>query len=695
MNFLLPMVLILAAVAVYQSSLGGQFVFDSIEHIPLNTRIHQLWPPNYLMHSIRPVLHTSLALNYAIGGAHEQGYHVVNLVIHIMAALTLFGVVRRTLLLPKYGDRFSQKADYLAFAIALVWVVHPLNTQAVTFVIQRGESLMGLFYLLTLYCVIRCATASGGGGGGYRPLVWLIAAAVAFALGVGSKLIIVTSPMVVLLYDWTFLKGGFCRTLLRLKRVVIPVMVVTLLLIGRMTSWGKLFFGSHSIGFGVKTKTPADYLLSQGPVLLKYLQLSFWPSELVIDYGWPPVARWTDAAGPWVVIVLLIALTLYGLAKRSAFGFMGAWFFVILLPTSSFVPLFNRIAEHRMYLSLIGVVAVAVAVFYLLIEKFARSRMPIATVLLLAVVVSLGARTIDRNRDYHDPKEIWRQVIEYRPLNLRAYNEYGFMLLDEPDRIDQAVVYLRKASQTTSVQLLKVVQANLGKALIIQGNAKEALAHLKLAREADPQEARIPQYMGDAHVELGNIDEAVKHYREAIKLQPDNVGCQLSLGAALLNNDREKEAIEPLKKALELQSNNPLIRSAYGLALARSGDNDGAFQQYSMILTSAPNHAQTHCNLGEMYLGTGQLDESEKHLGHAIAVGGDFPDARKLMVELAAAYGTAGKPLRSIAVIETTIQALPNNPSVAAERDELRALLEHYRQSSCQAPRDTASSRRA
>ena len=99
--------------------------------------------------------------------------------------------------------------------------------------------------------------------------------------------------------------------------------------------------------------------------------------------------------------------------------------------------------------------------------------------------------------------------------------------------------------------------------------------------------------------------------------------------------------------------------------------------------------------LGEMYLGTGQLDDSEKHLRHAIAVGGDFPDARKLMVELAAAYGTAGKPLRSVAVIETTIQSLPNNPSVAAERDELHALLEQYRQSSCQAPRDTASSCRA
>ena len=212
---LLPaLVIICVGLYAYHNSLRGPFVFDDVPAIRDNPTIHQLWPPWQALSppqadnpvTARPVVNLSLAVNYALGGLNVWGYHVVNLAIHILGALVLYGVVRRTLLCASLRERYGDEARWLALAVALIWVVHPLQTESVTYLIQRTESLMGLFFLLTLYCVIRGSTSSGRRG-------WYAAAIVCCALGMGSKEVMVVAPLTVLLYDRAFLSGSFREAL--------------------------------------------------------------------------------------------------------------------------------------------------------------------------------------------------------------------------------------------------------------------------------------------------------------------------------------------------------------------------------------------------------------------------------------------------------------------------------------------------
>ena len=160
--------LLLVAVAAYHNSFTGPFIFDDAIWINENSNIRHLWPigavlfpPDATVVGGRPVVSLTLALNYALGGLNVWGYHAFNLVIHILAAWTLFGVLRRTLILPRLRERFGSAATPLALAAAILWMIHPLQTESVTYVIQRTEALMGLFYLLVLYGVIRGATWGG------------------------------------------------------------------------------------------------------------------------------------------------------------------------------------------------------------------------------------------------------------------------------------------------------------------------------------------------------------------------------------------------------------------------------------------------------------------------------------------------------------------------------------------------------
>ena len=196
--------IVVTAVLAYQNSFAGVFTFDDEPWILRNATIRQLWPiQSWLFPGEastlggRPVISLTLAINYALGETDVWGYHAMNLAIHVLAALSLFGVLRWTLTSPRLRDRFGSAAGPLALAATLLWTVHPLQTQAVTYVIQRCESLVALFYLLTLYCVIRGAASR-------PPSLWSVAAFTACLLGMATKEVMVTAPIVVLLYDRTF-----------------------------------------------------------------------------------------------------------------------------------------------------------------------------------------------------------------------------------------------------------------------------------------------------------------------------------------------------------------------------------------------------------------------------------------------------------------------------------------------------------
>lgn len=203
-------VIVLAALWAYRGTYRDPFVFDDLPSISENASIRALWPPWAPLappsHGTtvggRPLANVTLALNYALSGTDPWSYHAVNVLIHILASLALFGLIRRTLGLPLLGGRFARDATPLACAAALVWCLHPLQTEAVTYIIQRVESLMVLFYLLTLYLFVRSVEEP-------EKARWRVGMVGACLLGMATKEVMATAPCLVLLYDRTFLAGSF------------------------------------------------------------------------------------------------------------------------------------------------------------------------------------------------------------------------------------------------------------------------------------------------------------------------------------------------------------------------------------------------------------------------------------------------------------------------------------------------------
>jgi 4-amino-4-deoxy-L-arabinose transferase-like glycosyltransferase len=231
---LIPLLVIGIGLLVYSNSLRVGFMFDDVPHIVENPRIRQLWPPwDVLTHTSRPVVMLSLALNHALGGLNPWGYHLFNVGIHILAALALYGVVRLTFLSETLRPRFGPAtAGWLAGVVSLIWLVHPLQTESVTYVIQRGESLMGLFHLLTLYCVIRSSGSAGS-------MWWQVGAVTSCALGMASKPVMVTAPVVVLLYDRVFLAKSWSEVMQRRWRLY-AWLAATWLLLPLLLYWQAL-----------------------------------------------------------------------------------------------------------------------------------------------------------------------------------------------------------------------------------------------------------------------------------------------------------------------------------------------------------------------------------------------------------------------------------------------------------------------
>ena len=210
-NWLFPGLLVLAGILVYMNSLSAPFILDDTYRIESNTSIRQ-WSDLHevLGNTSRPMVNLTLAVNYALGGLNVTGYHIFNIIVHIAASLVLFQILRRTFCSQLLYSSLAEPSDRLAFAVALIWLVHPLNTQAVTYTIQRGESMMGLFYLLTLYSVILSVQTG-------RKWSWTIVAILSCILGMATKEVMATAPLVVLLYDRTFLAGSFLQALKQRK----------------------------------------------------------------------------------------------------------------------------------------------------------------------------------------------------------------------------------------------------------------------------------------------------------------------------------------------------------------------------------------------------------------------------------------------------------------------------------------------
>lgn len=643
--------LALAALAAYHNTFGVPFVFDdeqSIVHNPsLRSFAAALQPPAGWGFTVsgRPVLNLSLAVNHAISGTAVWSYHALNLLVHAAAGLTLFGLVRRTLQRPALAAAFAGRELPVALAVALLWTLHPLQTESVTYVIQRAESLMGLCYLLTLYAVLRAATAPAS-------RAWQVAAVTACALGMGTKEVMVTAPVAVLLYDRTFLAGSF-RAAWTQRRGLYLALGATWLLLG----WLVLSVGGDRGGTYALTPVAfGTYWLTQFEAVARYLWLSVWPAPLIFEYGVTREVRWAEVLPYALPVVALGAATLWALVRRPVAGFLGAAFFLVLAPTSLMPGVTQTIVEHRMYVPLAAVMAAVVGGAV----RWMGGRALVAGWVL---AVAAGGLTMARNEVYRDEFRLWTDTVAKRPSSAKAQNNLGRLhyqrgeYADALRRYDLALQHDPGSAQTSYNRGLTLEalgrpaeaiaayaeaerilpyfgQAQWRRAVLLlqAGRAEEAIppAQAAASRLVEPAEAYFT--LGQALAATGRASAALEAYAAAVRYRDDHVEARMNLGILLAQAGRLGEARTQLEMAAHQRPQLAEVHANLGIVLAEGGELGAAVASYERALQLRPDYPAAHYNLGISLLQLGRWEAGWRELEAA----GDFPPAQAMRERLRA-----------------------------------------------------------
>jgi tetratricopeptide (TPR) repeat protein len=652
--------LVVAALCAWSNSYGGPFVFDDGPSIVDNPTILRLWPPDWLHPpgdvgetvGGRPLVNFTLAVNFALGGPSVRGYHVMNLVIHVLAGLTLLGLARRTLALPRFPERVRGAATPLATTIAGLWMLHPLQTSAVTYVIQRAEALAGLWVLLTLYALVRAAAPASAA----RPAVrrrWSALAVLACWLGAATKETAAAAPILALLWDGLLLSGSF-REALRARGRLHAALAASWLLMAALVvpNFGRGGTVGPASRVGVW-----PYLLTQCMALARYLGLAFWPRPLVFDYGTSTVRTLSAVLPQAILVVALLGATVVALGRRWAAALLGAWFFLILAPSSSVVPVATQtMAEHRMYLPLAAVVAGTVLVLH-------RAMGWRAFALLAAAGVALGAATWTRNQDYRTEERLWQDTIAKYPENARIYGNAGHVFLRQ-GRPQDALPLLQHAVELDPH--LVSAKSNYGNALREVGRVDEAVATLREVVAEEPEYANGRVALGTALAQVGQVDEAMREYREAMRIAPDTILIRTNLGAMLIDRGETAEALELLRAALVRAPLVAEVRLHLGRALVKSGQPAEGIADLREAVRLKPALPTAHFELAQALVQAGDLAGAIEEFRADLALDGSQVHVRN---NLANALVRSGRIPEAIGEYEAVLRAEPDNAAVRHNLD--------------------------
>ncbi len=562
--FLGVLVLGAAVLLVYYPAARGPFVFDDAGTIVDNPSIRQLWPlvgdeespgslnaPRTTAVHGRPLVNLSLALNYHFGELDPFGYRIVNMVVHFLSAVLLWVIVARTLRLDFFRGRFERVADLLSFAAALVWALHPVNTESVVYVTQRTELMRGLFYLATLYASMRYWNADRRA----TRTAWLLVASAACLSGMLCKEMMASAPAMVLLYERTFVAGTFRRALKRSWPLYVGLALAWLPVVALNLSGPR----TPASGFGLGVAAH-EWWFTQAKLLYFYLKLAVWPWPLVIHYEVPYLTSVAEA-WPWLLLTGLLGIgTVMLVWRHSCVGFAATWFFAVLSPTL-LIPLVNEIAaERRMYVPLTAIVALLIVGGYVGLqyawrlagqrakpESVRRGPLAAFVVATIAVAITFGSVSSRRLAAFGDELTLWQDAVVYQPHD-------------------------------------PMVQFNLGTLLAEAGHLPRAIVHLEEAVRLDPDLSQAHYNLAHAFEESMRPQDAVDHYREAARLQPDNGAAHYNLARLLERGGQTQEATERYRQAVVAQPDFPAAHTNLGVLLLTAGQTQEAIESFETAL---------------------------------------------------------------------------------------------------------------
>ncbi|MCG6158606.1 tetratricopeptide repeat protein [Rubinisphaera margarita] len=596
-------------VLAYLNSFSGTFIQDDYETLlngwdlslyfkPVNVFTDQLNTRGFTMFTF--------AVNRTLFGSAAFSYHIGSLTIHLLASLMVFDVVRQTLTLYRsrgdreasepFAEQISRGDFFIALATALIFAVHPLQSQAVTYLSQRSESLMGLMYLASLAAMIRGFHSTNSLT---RP-GWLLLSIVCCALGMRAKEAMVVAPLLITWYSLVFLPVGSRAAFL--KRV--PYYALLWATISLNSSFAQIrpvlpeALGESSEEREVEADSSNEetnsqeafsqkgarlsrweYFKTQPGIILTYVRLVFWPNDLCFDMGHvqPPAdwVFWSSAA----ILSLAFLATVIAVFVAPAWGFLGVWFFINLGPRSSFIPLENPYFEYRMYLPILSILVLCVIGFDRMIRRLqwdVQTKTGVRILVTAVVVVVLTGLTYRRNTLYANPTLLWRDTVENAPWNGRAYT-------------------------------------NLTRGLLLEGSAEALEDAVKFGEQAvalSPSSAKAANMYGLALHRTGNIEEAKEQYLRATRLDSELMHPWLNLGNIYSPTDSET-ALAYYARARQLAPNDPAVVTNYASTMLYRGEQTStAIQMLEQLAAGRPDHIDSRYNLAFYLVREGQYREA-------------------------------------------------------------------------------------
>ncbi|MGC4084477.1 MAG: tetratricopeptide repeat protein [Vicinamibacterales bacterium] len=629
-----PIALIVAVgVAAYVNAPGHPFLFDDGGAIVDNQTIRSLWTsllggPDQFPTAGRPLLNASFALNYALGALEPWGYHAINLALHVLCATVLFALVSRVLRLPRMPVFLKGQELGFATALALLWVVHPLNSEIVNYATQRSEAMMALVLLATLYCGVRAITAAA-------QTWWYGASIVACAAGMACKESMVVAPVLMLLLDATFISGGLLSAV-RARPAYYAGLFATEILLALLIAGGPR---SNSAGFSSGV-SPWTYLLDQAPLIVHYLRLAVWPVGLVFDYGEPTLRTLGDVWPAAAAVLALIAATVVAWFRVPAIAFLGTWFFITLAPTSSVLPIATEVgAERRMYLPLIAVLAAILVAAVRLMRGIGdpRTRRSVALGATAIACVACVSLTLVRNGEYATGIGIWQSVVDRRPTG-RAHYMLG-RELGAVGRRDEAIAQYRLGLDTSA-------DAHYGMAfeLAAEGRHQEAVEYYRNFIRLKPLDGNVPRAyhnLGRSLMALGRADEAAAAFRDTLARKASDKDATAGLADALFATQHWSESVTAYADYLRIAPGDPAALFGMGLALAKLARFGDARDAFASVVNLQPANVAAHVNLASALANTGQIADAVREFRRAAELEPDPESKRGLeqaIAELLAAH---------------------------------------------------------
>ncbi len=649
----------------YANSFRVPWQFDDRPNIVDNPTVHlQTLSADHLLRlltesysaSIRFFSYFTFALNFYFGGLNVFGYHWVNLFIHITTGALVFWVVLLTLSLPSQKERYGPVALRVAFLTSLLFIAHPVQTQSVTYIVQRMTSMAAMFYLLSMVLYIKARLSSGG-----RQILFYAGMAASGLLSMFSKENAFVLPLFIALYEICFLsrrEGGLPRwTKSKIFLALLGLGLVGLLLLG-----GK-YIPIIQEGYRYRDFTMSQRMLTQLRVLLHYVTLLVYPhpSRLNLDYDFSLSKSLFDPISTllsFMAILFFVAVGIWKMKKWPMLSFFIFWYFGNLVIESSIFPL-DMVYEHRLYLPSIG----PIFLFSLLLVRLWEKRTPIGkwkreavfAGMIVLTVFPLSWWTIERNSVWRSEFGLWMDCVKKSPKKGRPHYNLGYYYYTRGQKekaLEEFQLALRLDPRMAPAHF------NLGVMDYNEGRLDEAAHHFKQALAINPKYAEAYAYLGEVYSRKGSSEEELDTYRKAFALDPNDIRALNHLGAAYLRNGDVEKALKTFQRVVAIDPNQVEPLLSLGEIYIQKGMVDQALLEVRKILRVEPRHGYAHTLLGMIYIRKGLLDEGIAAFLQALRV---EPNDVVALTNLGMAYRYKGMVDQALPQFQKVLRIRPDD----------------------------------